>query len=145
MAAHGYAAQDHARSEPTTVRIAATDDQTWALDADFLYERLDRLKPVGKHYVHRIRLLDLMSDLLLVAGVLSAFFVAWWTIIPLVGFACIQRVSNRRMAGELAGEAAKESTEAFLYLYNSGALWLDNAPTRPALNRARRLRSRSLF
>ncbi|MEM9938894.1 MAG: hypothetical protein AAFZ91_10605 [Pseudomonadota bacterium] len=142
MAAHRYKLRDAGRTEPTTVRIAATKDQTWALDADFLYERLDRLRPVGKHYVNRIRLLDLMSDFLLVAGVLSAFFIAWWTIVPLVGFACIQRVSNRRMAGELAGEAAQESTEAFLYLYNSGALWLDNAPTRPPLKRARRRQSR---
>lgn len=108
-----------------TVRVAATADQTWALDADYLYKRLEVLRPVGRHYVNRIRLLDLMSDLLLVGGVLSSFLLVWWAVIPLVGFACLQRVANRRMAGELAGKAAQESTEAFLYLYNSGALWLE--------------------
>ena len=117
--AHDY------RADAGTVRVAATPDQTWALDADYLYKRLEVLKPVGRHYVNRIRLLDLMSDLLLLGGVLSAFLVAWWTVVPLVGFACLQRVANRRMAGELAGKAAQESTEAFLYLYNSGALWLE--------------------
>ncbi len=113
------------RGHAGTVRVAATVDQTWALDADFLYKRLEILKSVGPHYVNRIRLLDMASDILLVAGVVSAFFVAWWTVIPLVGFACLQRVANRRMAGELAAKAAQESTEAFLYLYNSGALWLE--------------------
>ena len=113
------------RQDPGTVRVAATPDQMWALDADYLYRRLEVLKPVGRHYVNRIRLLDLMSDLLLVGGVLSAFVIAWWTVVPMVGFACLQRVANRRMAGELAGKAAQESTEAFLYLYNTGALWLE--------------------
>ena len=113
------------RAPAGTVRVAATADQTWALDAEFLYKRLEILRPVGRHYVNRIHLLDLICDLLLLAGVLSAFFVAWWTVIPLVGFACLQRVANRRMAGELAGKAAQESTDAFLYLYNTGALWLE--------------------
>ncbi len=113
------------RTEAGTVRVAATADQIWALDADYLYRRLDILKPVGKHYVHRIRMLDWMADVLLLAGMLSAFFVAWWTLVPLVGFACLQRVANRRMAGELAAKAAQESSDAFLYLYNTGALWLE--------------------
>ena len=113
------------RTDAGTVRIAATVDQTWALDADFLYKRLEILKPVGRHYVNRIRLLDLISDVLLIVSIPATFFVAWWTFIPLVGFACLQRVANRRMAGELAGKAAQESTDAFLYLYNTGALWLE--------------------
>lgn len=139
-----------ARLEPasdsgrTTVRIAATPDQTWALDADYLYQRLEVLKSVGSHYANRIWMLDLISDVMLVAGVLSAFFVVWWSCIPIIGFACLQRVANRRMAGELAGKAAQESTDAFLYLYNSGALWLER-PTSPASDRVRRLQSRSLF
>ncbi|MBR9834903.1 MAG: hypothetical protein GYB42_06875 [Alphaproteobacteria bacterium] len=115
----------HSTAPSGTVRVAATADQTWALDAEYLYKRLELLRPVGRHYVNRIRMLDLICDMLLVAGVLSAFFIAWWTVIPLVGFACLQRVANRRMAGELAGKAAQESTDAFLYLYNSGALWLE--------------------
>ena len=126
------------RDHGATVRIAATPDQTWALDADYLYKRLEVLKPLGQHYVNRIWMLDLVSDVLLIAGVLSAFFVAWWTCVPLVGFACLQRVANRRMAGELAGKAAQESTDAFLYLYNSGALWLER-PTSPASAQGRRL------
>lgn len=126
------------RDHSTTVRIAATPDQTWALDADYLYKRLEVLKPLGQHYVNRIWMLDLVSDALLIAGVLSAFFIAWWTCVPLVGFACLQRVANRRMAGELAGKAAQESTDAFLYLYNSGALWLER-PTSPASAQGRRL------
>ena len=117
--------QEHA--PPGTVRVAATADQTWALDAEYLYKRLELLRPIGRHYVNRIRLLDMICDILLLAGVLSAFFVAWWTVIPLVGFACLQRVANRRMAGELAGKAAQESTDAFLYLYNTGALWLERS------------------
>ena len=88
------------REDPrTTVRIVATPDQTWALDADYLHKRLDVLKTLGAHYANRIWLLDLVSDVMLVAGVLSTFFVAWWTCIPLVGLACLQRISNRRMAG----------------------------------------------
>ena len=134
--------QHHANeSDGTTVRIAATPDQTWALDADYLYKRLEVLKPLGSHYVNRIWMLDLISDILLVSGVLSTFFVVWWACIPLVGFGCLQRVANRRMAGELAGKAAQESTDAFLYLYNSGALWLER-PTSPASDRARRLQLR---
>jgi len=122
----------------STVRIAATPDQTWALDADYLHKRLDVLQQLGSHYANRIWLLDMVSDILLLAGVLSAFFVAWWTCIPLVGFACLQRISNRRMAGELAGRAAQESTDAFLYLYNSGVLWLER-PTNPSSDRLRQL------
>jgi len=125
----------------TTVRISATPDQTWALDADYLHSRLDVLNKLGSHYANRIFLLDLVSDLMLVAGVACTFFVAWWTCIPLVGFACLQRVSNRRMAGELAGKAAQESTDAFLYLYNSGVLWLER-PTSPPSDGIRRLLSR---
>jgi len=113
-----------------TVRIAATPDQTWAVDADYLHKRLDMLRQLGAHYANRIWLLDLASDIMLVAGVLTTFFVAWWTCIPMVGLACLQRISNRRMAGELAGKAAQESTDAFLYLYNSGVLWLEQ-PTNP--------------
>jgi len=114
----------------STVRIAATPDQTWAVDADYLHGRLDVLRKLGAHYANRIWLLDLVSDIMLVAGVLSAFFVAWWSCIPIIGLACLQRISNRRMAGELAGKAAQESTDAFLYLYNSGVLWLEQ-PTNP--------------
>lgn len=124
----------------TTVRIVATPDQTWALDADYLHGRLDVLRKLGTHYANRIWLLDLVSDVMLVAGVMSAFFLAWWACIPLIGLACMQRVSNRRVAGELAGRAAKESTEAFLYLYNSGALWLEQ-PTSPPSERRLPFRS----
>lgn len=129
-----------------TIRFAATPDQTWAFDTDYLYKRLEMLRPVGKHYVRQIQMLDLLSDLLLVGGVLSAFFIAWWTVIPLVGFACLQRDHNRRLTGELAAKAAQESTEIFLYLYNSGVLTVE----RPQINRrasdaARQLRSHSLF
>ncbi|MEL7033497.1 MAG: hypothetical protein AAGL97_06055 [Pseudomonadota bacterium] len=120
----------------TTVRIAATPDQTWALDADYLHGRLDVLRKLGSHYANRIWLLDLVSDIMLVAGILCTFFVAWWTCIPIIGLAVLQRVSNRRMAGELAGKAAQESTDAFLYLYNSGVLWLEQ-PTNPPLDRRR--------
>lgn len=125
----------------TTVRIEATPDQTWALNADYLHERLDVLKQLGTHYANRIWLLDVISDCMLLAGVIGAFFVAWWTCIPLVGLACLQRISNRRMAGELAARAAQESTEAFLYLYNSGVLWLEQPTSRPS-DRLHRLLSR---
>ncbi len=134
-------AEEYGQEGRTTVRIAATPDQTWALDADYLYSRLDVLKRLGSHYANRIWLLDLVSDVLLMAGVLSAFFIVWWSCIPLIGFACLQRVANRRMAGELAGKAAQESTDAFLYLYNSGALWLER-PTSPPSDRLRHLLSR---
>ncbi|WOR15047.1 hypothetical protein RYZ27_14820 [Hyphomonas sp. FCG-A18] len=119
------------KDQDATVRIAATPDQTWAFDADYLYQRLEMLRPVGRHYVRQIQFLDLLSDILLVAGVLSAFFVAWWTVFPLVGVACAQRYSNRRRAGELAARAAQESTDIFLYLYNSGVLSVEQtAPNR---------------
>lgn len=121
----------------STVRIAATPDQTWAVDADYLHSRLDVLRKLGAHYANRIWLLDLVSDIMLVAGVLSAFFVAWWSCIPIIGLACLQRISNRRMAGELAGKAAQESTDAFLYLYNSGVLWLEQPTNRPSDRRPR--------
>ncbi|MEO1304813.1 MAG: hypothetical protein AAFV37_07550 [Pseudomonadota bacterium] len=126
----------------TTVRIAATPDQTWALDADYLHARQDMLRKLGSHYANRIWLLDIASDVMLLAGVICTFFVAWWTCIPLVGLACLQRISNRRMAGELAGRAAQESTDAFLYLYNSGVLWLEQGPTSPPSDRLRHLLSR---
>jgi hypothetical protein len=121
----------------STVRIAATPDQTWAVDADYLHGRLDVLRKLGAHYANRIWLLDLVSDIMLVSGVLSAFFVAWWSCIPIIGLACLQRISNRRMAGELAGKAAQESTDAFLYLYNSGVLWLEQPTNRPSDQRPR--------
>lgn len=125
----------------STVRIAATPDQTWAVDADYLHGRLDVLRKLGAHYANRIWLLDLVSDIMLVAGVLSAFFIAWWSCIPIIGLACLQRISNRRMAGELAGKAAQESTDAFLYLYNSGVLWLEQ-PTNPPSDPRHRFQSR---
>lgn len=113
------------RRDRATIRVTATVDQTWALDSDWLHKRLDVLRPYGRHHVNRIHLLDLIADLLLLSSVLATFFLAWWAGIPLLGFACLQRHANRRMAGELAARAAKESTEAFIYLYNRGALWLD--------------------
>ncbi len=124
-----------------TVRVPATPDQTWALDAEYLHGRMDVLKQLGSHYANRIWLLDLVSDFLLLAGVVSTFLVAWWTCVPLVGFAVLQRIANKRLAGEMAGQAAKESTDAFLYLYNSGALWLER-PTSPTSDSLRRLLSR---
>lgn len=135
-------ALSHAHDEDgrTTVRIAATPDQTWALDADYLHGRLDVLRRLGSHYANRIWLLDLVSDIMLVAGVLSAFFVAWWACVPIIGLAIMQRISNRRMAGELAGKAAQESTDAFLYLYNSGVLWLEQ-PSRQPSDRRRQFQS----
>lgn len=120
-----------------TVRIAATPDQTWAVDADYLHKRLDVLRQLGGHYANRIWVLDLASDVMLVGGILSTFFVAWWTCVPMIGMACLQRIANRRMAGELAGKAAQESTDAFLYLYNSGVLWLER-PTSPPSDPGRR-------
>lgn len=131
-------ALSHAQADDggTTVRIAATPDQTWALDADYLHGRLDVLRKLGSHYANRIWLLDLVSDIMLVAGIFSTFFVAWWTCVPIIGLAVLQRISNRRMAGELAGKAAQESTDAFLYLYNSGVLWLEQ-PTSPPSDRRR--------
>ena len=137
----------HAHAQPLgedarmTVRVSATPDQTWALDAEYLHGRMDVLKQLGAHYANRIWLLDLVSDVLLMAGVLSTFFVAWWTCVPIVGFAILQRIANKRLAGELAGKAAQESTDAFLYLYNSGALWLER-PTSPPSDPLRRLLSR---
>lgn len=124
-----------------TVRIAATPDQTWALDAEYLHGRMDVLKRLGSHYANQIALLNIVSDALLLAGVICTFFVAWWTCIPLVGFAVLQRIANKRLAGEMAGRAAQESTDAFLYLYNSGALWLER-PTSPPSDPLRRLLSR---
>ena len=124
-----------------TVRIAATPDQTWAVDGDYLHKRLDVLRQLGTHYANRIWVLDLVSDFLLVAGIMSAFFIAWWTVIPIVGLACVQRMSNRRVAGEMAARAAQESTDAFLYLYNSGVLWLEQ-PTSPPSDRLRQFLSR---
>ncbi|MCR9195922.1 MAG: hypothetical protein NXH88_14385 [Hyphomonas sp.] len=124
-----------------TVRVSATPDQTWALDADYLHARTDVLKRLGSHYANQIALLNLVSDFLLLAGVICTFFVAWWTCLPIVGFAVLQRVANKRLAGEMAGKAAQESTDAFLYLYNSGALWLER-PTNPSSDPLRRLLSR---
>jgi len=113
-----------------TVRINATPDQVWALDPDYLYDKLRNLQPVGRHYIHRIRLLDFGCDVLLVIAVLSLFFVHWVFTPVLVGIACAQRVSNRKLAAELAGKAATQSAEVFYYLYNSGALWLEQAKAR---------------
>lgn len=120
-----------------TVRIAATPDQTWAVDADYLHKRLDVLRQLGGHYANRIWVLDLASDVMLLGGILGTFFVAWWIFVPMIGMACLQRIANRRMAGELAGKAAQESTDAFLYLYNSGVLWLER-PTSPPSDAGRR-------
>ncbi|MEC7289192.1 MAG: hypothetical protein VXW22_03755 [Pseudomonadota bacterium] len=136
-----------AYSEPSsddsrmTVRVDATPDQTWALDAEYLHARTDVLKRLGSHYAHQIWMLDLVSDALLLAGVVATFFVAWWTCVPIVGFAVLQRIANKRLAGEMAGKAAQESTDAFLYLYNSGALWLEQ-PTNQTSDPLRRLLSR---
>ena len=33
-----------------TVRVTATPDQTWALDAEYLHARMDVLKRLGSHY-----------------------------------------------------------------------------------------------
>ena len=131
----------HDENGRMTVRVAATPDQTWALDADYLYKRMDVLQRLGAHYANRISLLDLVADGLLLAGVLSTFFIAWWTCVPIIGFACLQKIANKRMAGELAGKAAQESTDAFLYLYNSGALWLEQ-PTNRIEDPLRRFLSR---
>ena len=125
----------------TTVRIAAPPDQTWALDDDYLHARQDMLRQLGAHYANRIWVLDIASDVMLLAGVICTFFVAWGTCIPLVGFACVQRMSNRREAGEMAARAAQDSTDAFLYLYNSGVLWLEQ-PTSPPSDRLSHLLSR---
>ncbi|MEL7042943.1 MAG: hypothetical protein AAGL90_15590 [Pseudomonadota bacterium] len=133
--------QSHTEEGRITVRVTATPDQTWAVNADYLHSRLDVLRKLGAHYANRIWLLDLISDLLLVAGVICAFFVAWWTFIPITGLACLQRIANRRMAGELAAKAAQESTDAFLFLYNSGVLWLER-PTSPPSDRLRQIRPR---
>ena len=140
MPAHAYQIP-RGENAPMKVRVPATPDQTWALDAEYLHGRLDVLKRLGSHYANRIWLLDLVSDVLLIAGVLSTFLVAWWTCVPIVGIAILQRIANKRLAGELAGQAAKESTDAFLYLYNSGALWLER-PTSPPSDPLRRLLSR---
>jgi|GEM_PF-2424656 len=140
MAAQAFASPN-GEDGRMTVRVAATPDQTWALDAEYLHARTDVLKRLGSHYANQIWLLDLVSDAMLLAGVLSAFFVAWWACIPVIGFAVLQRIANKRLAGEMAGKAAQESTDAFLYLYNSGALWLER-PTSPPSDPLRRLLSR---
>jgi len=140
MTAHAYS-NPSGEDSRMTVRVAATPDQTWALDAEYLHARMDVLKRLGSHYANQISLLNLVSDALLLAGVISTFFVAWWTCIPIVGFAVLQRIANKRLAGEMAGRAAQESTDAFLYLYNSGALWLER-PTNQTSDPLRRLLSR---
>ena len=60
MSARAYK-EPLAVESPLTVRIAATPDQTWALDADYLHGRMDVLKRLGSHYANQIALLDLVS------------------------------------------------------------------------------------
>ena len=124
-----------------TVRINATPDQTWAIDPDHLYDKLHNLKPVARHYINRIHFLDFGCDVLLVGAVLTVFFLHWALAPILVMIACVQRASNRRLAAELAGKAATQSAEVFYYLYNSGALWLEQAKARD-LDEAREYLSR---
>jgi len=114
-------------------------DQTWVLDADFLYRKLDRLRPIGARYITWIRGINLTCDLLLLGGVLSSFFLVWWSCIPFLGVACLLRAAGRRMVARLAATAAQASTQTFLDLYNTGALWL-NQPTSLSSDPERRLR-----
>ncbi len=125
----------HQRSEGM-VRFETSPDQTWTLDADYLYRELDRLKPIGRHFARRIWLVDLCCDLLLLASLPSAFFLTWWCFAPPLALACLLRIGNRHAVGRLAVEAARSSTQTFLYLYNTGALWLD-CPTNPSSARER--------
>ncbi|MEM8615808.1 MAG: hypothetical protein AAGF20_02630 [Pseudomonadota bacterium] len=124
---HSYSRADDTKR--VTVDVVASSDQVWTIEADELYERLETLKPLGRHLVRRIHLLDLFSDVALVLGVIAPFMGLIWLLPLCLAYAVLQRYGNRRLVGDMAARAAQESTDAFLYLYNNGHMWLRRDPT----------------
>lgn len=116
-----------------TYRFKATPDQIWAFDTEYLRRRADALRPMGRHYMMRIRLNTVCFYVLLIAAAAASIFLKWWMVFTLIGLACLQRQANSRLAGELAAEAASASTDMFLHLYNVGALSIEEAPNQAAL------------
>lgn len=113
------------------LRFRTSPDQVWAIDTNALYHNKSILEPLGSSLKHRLVLFDLIVDGLLIAAVISIFVWSIVIAIPLLIAACLLRVANQRLSGELAAKAAQGSTDAFLYLYNNNVLWLEQ-PTTPS-------------
>lgn len=101
-----------------------TPGTRFAIDAEALHRNPELLKPFGRGWHVRLRVLDALAYLTCLGGVIAALIVGWW--MAGVGLLiCVMTLSaNRKTAGRLARSAARRSPESFRQLHEMGCLWL---------------------
>ncbi len=110
-----------------SVLFEAAPGQTYAIDAERLYNEPHLLDALARRSRLKIRALDVVAYTILVLGVIGSFLGVWWLWAPGVALCAATLHVNRKSAGDMARIAAERSSEAFLYLHTIGALWLVRA------------------
>jgi len=107
-----------------TVMFEAAPGQTYAIDAERLHKTPSLLNEVSKQAGLRVRAVDALAYLILIAGILLSFKAAWWLFLPGVVLCTLLLQIGRQSAGSIAKSAALQSNSAVFYLHSVGALWL---------------------
>ena len=95
----------------------------YAMDAAALHADPGLLMPVAPAFTMVIYALELVALSLIVSGVVAAFLVTPWLLVPGVAGGLLMRRVNRRAAARMAETAIREHGRDFVYLYQSGLIW----------------------
>jgi hypothetical protein len=115
----------HASGRPTrSLLFEAAPGQTYAIDAERLYNEPGLLDVISQRSALKIHTLDMIAYMILIFGVIGSFFMIWWLFLPSVALCAAMLSVNRKSAGDIAKNAVLNSNEAFFHLHTIGALWL---------------------
>ena len=98
--------------------------QTYAIDAEALHKDPRLLAAFGWWKPLAIRALDAAAWLLILGGIIAAFWISLWLFVPCVIANVAMLLANRKAAGEMARSAASLSNAHFFYLHSNQKLWL---------------------
>ncbi|MBY9066215.1 hypothetical protein K1X12_04850 [Hyphomonas sp. WL0036] len=101
-----------------------TPGTRFAIDAETLHRNPELLKPFGRGWHVRLRVLDAIAYLACLAGVIAALVIGWWMAGVGLVICVMMLAANRKTAGRLAKSAAQRSSENFRQLHEMGCLWL---------------------
>ncbi len=97
--------------------------ERYAMDSSTLHGDPGLLMPITPVFTTVIYVLEMLALCLIVAGVVAAFLVTPWLLVPGVAGGLLMRRINRRVVARMAETAVREHGSDFTYLYQSGLIW----------------------
>lgn len=108
------------RSHELTFETEAGD--RFAVDATALQRRPDLFAPVTPAFSAMMYALELAAGVLILAGLLAGFLIAWWLFLPGLAAGLAMLAANRRTAARMAIDSAMTDNADFTYLYREGLI-----------------------